>query len=105
MSQAEECLAKALEAEPLPGWDLVRQYRFHPTRRWTFDFAFPSQRLAVEVEGHYHKTHAGHRSDCEKFNEAARAGWRVLRFPANLSRNAPEWAALIRECLLCPPPS
>lgn len=102
MSEAEECLSRALEADPIPGWDLARQHRFHPTRKWAFDFAFPSQKLAVEVEGHYHKTHAGHLSDCEKFSQAAVMGWRVLRFPASQKKRAHEWAALIRECLLCP---
>lgn len=104
MSAGEDALAAALEAEPLPGWDLVREYEFDPARKWKFDFAFPSQKLAAEVEGRYHRTWAGHRNDCEKFNEAARQGWRVLRFPTDQSRRASEWAALIREVLCCPPP-
>ncbi|MDW3057363.1 hypothetical protein R8N49_14530, partial [Vibrio sp. 1978] len=28
-----------------------KEYRFHETRRWRFDFAYPEQQLAVEVEG------------------------------------------------------
>lgn len=106
MSAAEDALARALEANPIPGWDLVREYRFDPTRKWKFDFAFPSQKLAVEVEGQYHRTYAGHRNDCEKFRESTRQGWRVLRFQATTSqRRATEWAAFIREFLLCSPPS
>ncbi len=27
------------------------EYQFHPTRRWRLDFAWPEQRLAVEIEG------------------------------------------------------
>lgn len=103
VSDAEERLAAALAADPLPGWDLVREHPFHERRRWRFDFAFPSQRLAVEVEGRYHCTYAGHRSDCEKLNEAIRQGWRVLRFPAAQKARAAEWAELIREVLLAPP--
>ncbi len=99
MSQAEKCLAAALAADPLPGWDLTAQHRFHPERKWSFDFAFPSQKLAVEVEGRYHKTHAGHLSDCEKFNEATLQGWRILRFPSSQMRRAPEWAMLIKAVL------
>lgn len=105
MSEAEEALARALDANPIPGWDLVREYRFDATRKWKYDFAFPSQKLAVEVEGQYHRTYAGHRNDCEKFNEATLQGWRVLRFPAGQKSRAPEWAAFIREVLLCSPPS
>ena len=105
MSLAEECLAVALESNPLPGWDLERQYAFHPTRRWTFDFAFPSVRLAVEVEGARHRTYKGHRDDCEKMNAAVAMGWRILRFPSDLSRLAPEWADQVREvlCSVCSP--
>jgi len=104
MSKGEECLAAALEQSPIEGWDLVREYQFHPTRRWRFDFAFPSQKLAVEVDGKYHRTYGGQRNDCEKLNQATLLGWRVLRFPTNEWRKAHQWVALIRECL-CSPPS
>jgi len=102
-SKGEQCLAQALEESQLPGWDLVREHKFHPTRAWRFDFAWPSQRLAVEVDGRRHRTCAGQRSDCEKLNEAVRLGWRVLRFPSDQWRQAPAWAALVLECLCCPP--
>lgn len=106
-SRAEECLAAALEATPLPGWDLVRDYRFDASRKWTLDFAFPSQRLAIEVEGHYHRTFAGQKNDSEKFNEALRQGWRVLRHPAKELRpaKARELVLLVWELLCCPPSS
>ena len=29
----------------------VKEYRFHPVRRWRFDLAWPGRRLALEVEG------------------------------------------------------
>ncbi len=85
----------------LPGWDLVREYRFHPVRRWRFDFAFPSVKLALEVDGRGH--FAGRMtSDDEKTNESIRVGWRTLRFPAGQKRRAAEWAALVVEVLLNP---
>lgn len=99
-SGAEEALNAALWADPLPGWDLVREHRFHPGRRWKFDFAFPSVRLAVEVDGRgRHHSVDGFRKDCEKLNEAVRMGWRVLRFPATDKKFAAEWAALVKEVL------
>lgn len=105
-SKAEECLAAALEANPIPGWDLTAQYRFHPERKWAFDFAFPSQLLAVEVDGQaHHRKYSMMRSDYEKLNEAARLGWRVLRFHANERGKAAQWVELIRECLIFPPSS
>lgn len=63
-----------------------REVRFHPTRRWKFDFAWPELKIAVEVEGGVwssgrHTRGAGFIADCEKYNEAARLGWRVFRMP------------------------
>lgn len=63
------------------------QHRFHSKRRWRFDFAWPSQLLAVEIDGGIFQAKAtGHRSitgvmrDGEKSNAAQAAGWCVLRF-------------------------
>jgi very-short-patch-repair endonuclease len=62
-----------------------REHRFHPIRRWRFDFAYVAQKLAIEVQGGSFvkggHNRAGHQaSDCEKFNEAQLLGWRVLQF-------------------------
>lgn len=64
---------------PLP------EYRFHPSRRWRFDWAFPDYMLALEVQGGAfltgggrHTRGAGYRRDLEKFCEAAILGWCVL---------------------------
>ena len=103
-SRGEECLAVELEKVALPGWDLERDYRFHPERKWSFDFALPSQKLAVEVDGKRHRTCAGQRSDCDKLNTATLLGWRVLHFPSDQWRKAADWAALVLEALCCPPP-
>ena len=51
---------------------------------WRFDMAWPRLMLAVEVEGGIwargrHVRGKGFEADCEKYNEAALAGWRVLR--------------------------
>lgn len=106
MSKAEECLLAALEADPIPGWDLTREFRFHPTRRWRWDFCFPSQKLAIEVDGEMHRRKFSMaRADYEKLNEAVRLGWRVLRFQASQRSKAKRWAELVRECLIFPPSS
>jgi hypothetical protein len=71
-----------------------REYRFSHSRRWKFDFAWPSIMLAVEVEGGVysggrHVTGSGYTADCEKYNQAALKGWTVLRYtPAMLKKGA-----------------
>lgn len=70
----------AQEGIPAP----VREHRFHPVRRWRFDFAWPLQKIAVEVEGGVwtrgrHTRPSGFVRDMEKYNTAAALGWRVLR--------------------------
>lgn len=61
------------------------EWRFHPVRRWRFDFAFVDEKIAIEVDGGTwasgrHTRGPGYEKDCEKVNEAAIKGWRILRF-------------------------
>ena len=65
--------------------DAVAEFRFHPTRKWSADFAIPSERLLIEVEGGIfsggrHTRGAGFMGDMEKYNAAAMLGYRVLRY-------------------------
>ena len=76
------------------------EYRFHDTRRWRFDFAWPEYRLAVEVEGGQwvngrHQRSKGYEGDCEKYNEAALDGWKVLRFTGDMVKDGRALATLI----------
>lgn len=62
----------------------VREFRFHPSRKWRFDFAFVDQMIALEIDGATwtggrHTRGSGYEEDCEKLNEAAALGWRVFR--------------------------
>lgn len=62
-----------------------REYRFHPTRKWRFDFAWHDLRVAVEIDGAVfssgrHSTGIGIHNDMDKHNAAVAGGWRVLRF-------------------------
>ena len=62
----------------------VPELHFHPTRRWRFDWAWPDQKLALEVDGAVysrgrHTRGKGFENDMEKLNEALLLGWRVLR--------------------------
>lgn len=60
-----------------------REYRFHPTRKWRFDFAIPEHKIAVEVQGGIY-IHGRHNrgiyleSEYEKMCQAAILGWAVM---------------------------
>lgn len=63
----------------------VREHRFHPVRKWKFDFAFPEVKLAIELDGGSfmgggHNRGAQQKKDQDKANVALSLGWRVLRF-------------------------
>lgn len=69
---------------PLP----FMEYKFHPTRKWRFDFAWPSPigkpGVALEIDGGVfvqggHTRGKGYENDRIKDGEATVLGWRVLR--------------------------
>lgn len=62
----------------------VAEFRFHATRRWRFDWAWPEQRVALEIDGGVwtggsHGRGTGIVRDQEKHNYAACMGWIVIR--------------------------
>lgn len=66
----------------------VTEFKFHPVRKWRFDFAWPERLFAVEVDGAIysggrHTRGMGVEKDCEKFAEAMIAGWKVMRVSTN----------------------
>jgi very-short-patch-repair endonuclease len=63
------------------------EFRFHPDRKWKFDYAWEGIKVAVEIEGltrpwekSRHTTNTGYEKDCEKYNAGVLLGWRILRF-------------------------
>jgi len=84
-SRLEETLALHMRVS---GIRFSREVRFHPERRWKFDFALVGCQVAVECEGGTrsggrHVRGTGFEKDCEKYAEAAVLGWTVLRFTWN----------------------
>jgi len=76
-------LAAAGMLAPVPEYHFAPHDDRGPVRKWRFDLAWPSHRLAVELEGGLFTggRHGGHRSvvrDVEKRAVAAALGWRVL---------------------------
>lgn len=81
----------------------VPEFKFHSERRWRFDYAWPSVKLALEVEGGIftggrHINPVGFTKDMEKYNAAAVLGWRVVRCtPSTLLKT--ETSKLLRAAL------
>lgn len=66
-----------------------REYKFHPDRKWRFDFAWPLQKVAVEIQGGSfisgkHSRGTQQHKDYEKYNNAALLGWRILYFDTQM---------------------
>lgn len=100
-SQLEETLARHIRAAGLPVPN--REYRFHPTRRWRFDFAFVDDKVSVEVDGGVwiqgrHTRPSGFIEDMHKMNEAAILGWTVIRVTGDMIRKG-EALQLIERAL------
>jgi len=107
MSKLEQALIFQLKAVKLT---FEIEYRFHETRRWRFDVAFPDDLIAIECEGTTfygknangsmklgrHQTAIGFERDCEKYNAAAELGWRVFRYTDKQIKSGIAWQQIER---------
>lgn len=75
--------------------DLEREYRFDPVRRWRFDFAHPSSRVAVEINGNAWHVAGGGRhgkdDDLAKINRALDLGYLVFQFSPKMVERNPDY--------------
>lgn len=99
-SIGERLLEAFLRAERISGWE--REYQFHPTRLWRFDYAWPLEKFAVEIEGGVwsggrHTRGKGFIEDCIKYNEAVLLGWRVIRVTTEMVRSGEAMAYIERK--------
>lgn len=81
---AAKVFREALKRRRLP--QPVAEHRFALPRRWRFDWAWPDQHVALEIEGGIwlkgggrHNRGAGFLNDLCKYNRATALGWRVFR--------------------------
>ncbi|MBE7481577.1 MAG: DUF559 domain-containing protein [Polyangiaceae bacterium] len=65
--------------------------------RYIADFAVPSVRVVIEVDGAYHASRRA--ADARRDRELGRRGWRVLRLPAELA--ARDLGKRSRACARC----
>jgi very-short-patch-repair endonuclease len=64
--------------------ECVKEFRFHPIRKWRYDYAIPEYKVALEVEGGVwtegrHTRPRGFLGDIEKYNSGTVMGWMILR--------------------------
>jgi hypothetical protein len=129
VSEAEQDFQDAWDKFGLPKSDIKREHRFCKDRAWRFDFAFPSQKVAIEIQGigraapafcgrckcvarcprcskavivsqaGGHQTPKGLRNDCQKHNRAVLDGWRILVF-TTADYDPVGWVDAVKELLL-----
>jgi len=57
---------------PIPQKD----FKFHNTKNWKFDFAFPELKIAIDII-----ELPNQQTNCLKYNSARKLGWIILRYP------------------------
>jgi very-short-patch-repair endonuclease len=77
----------------LNGPELIPEFKFHPERKWRFDY-LGWNLIAIELEGGTfnsgtHVRGVGYSKDCHKYNEAQLMGYRVFRFTTDMLVNDP----------------
>jgi very-short-patch-repair endonuclease len=100
-SNLEELLLLLIRTEGLP--EPEREYRFHPVRRWRFDFSYPERKIGIEVQGGTyirgaHSRGTGLERDYEKYNQAQVLGWDVYQFSRKMIESG-EAIETIRKAL------
>lgn len=104
MSDLEVELDFQIRAYKLPA--PLREYRFNPERRWRFDFGWPEKKVALEVEGgiwiqgRHSRGGSAFIADCDKYNAATLAGWKVFRVTHEHIKSG-DAINLVQKALLC----
>ncbi len=82
-----------------------KEVEFDAKRKWRFDFAWPSKRVAVEIDGfgYGHQAQQQMAADNEKANRAAELGWVIFRYNSRQlgSKAGVEAAVEQVEAFLC----
>ncbi len=95
-SDLEAEFATHLRAFGVPAWH--KDYVFHAGRKWEMDFAWPTARLGVYVDGEtVHARYHQITRDAEGRNAAQLDGWKVLVFTGAMIRKDP--AACVAQIL------
>lgn len=84
----------------------IAEYRFHPIRKWRFDWAYLAAKIAMEINGGIfmrrgrHSGGVGQLRDFEKLNMAQSMGWKIFQFiPSQV--NSGEASSFMTEVIKC----
>lgn len=90
-SEIEQMLAVHIRADKLPPPE--REYMPNPKRGWRIDFAYPTLKIAIEVDGAVHRIRERFHADIEKHAWLVLNGWTLLRVGGREVRSgkAIEW--------------
>lgn len=90
------------------GLEFLREYKFHRTRKWRFDYALlpinnGEENYAIEIEGGVwsqgrHTRGSGMQADMIKYREAAAMGFYVFRFSTDEVLNGTAREFIERHC-------
>ena len=75
------------------GW--VKECKFHPIRKWRWDWADIKNKIAIEIQGGVwiggrHTSGSGFVKDMEKYNAGVLCGWKLLAYtPEQFKNGAP----------------
>lgn len=66
---------------------LREEYKFHPERKWRYDYSIPEIMWAGEYEGIFskqsrHTNKIGYAKDALKYREGTKLGWKIFRYTA-----------------------
>jgi very-short-patch-repair endonuclease len=90
-AESERRLHRLLRTAGFTGW-VAQLPVVAGGQRFYLDVAFPSQRLAIEVDGYeYHRATDRFQADRTRQNALIAAGWRVLRFTWADLKDRPEY--------------
>ena len=77
MSYPEKIFKNALETVGITGWSYNYQHGIY-----SYDFAFPSQKLDIEIDGNTHTQENVKKIDARRDKFSIDSGWTVIRFTA-----------------------
>lgn len=72
-------------------YPIVHHHHVHLSKKWEIDFAFPKEKIAIELQGFGtgHTSYTGMLRDCHKHNDLVTQGWLLLYFMSSDIKDEP----------------